>query len=59
VHKNAFMADLSRWETKNLKVVMQNADIFSFFNQIWILPTDFHKIPQYQILLKSVLWEPR
>ena len=43
----------------NLKVVKQNADIFfSFFNQIWILLTGFHKIPQYQILLKSVLWEP-
>ena len=29
------------------------------FNQIWIISTDSHGSPQYQILCKSVQWEPR
>jgi hypothetical protein len=31
----------------------------SDFNKIWIFLTDILKILKYQILLKSVQWEPR
>ena len=34
-------------------------DIFLAFNQILIMATDFHTSLQYQILRKSVKWEPR
>jgi len=32
-------------------------DMVFSFNQLWILTTDFHKSPQYNISRKSIQWK--
>ena len=45
------------WLKKYILVVMYHL-AFSDFNDTWIFSTEFRKIIKYQILWKSVQWEP-
>jgi len=60
LHKSVFTMNLCRQEQQNiLGLHVKYPIFFSDFKQIRSFMTTFHKSLEYQILSKSVHWEPR
>jgi hypothetical protein len=57
-HSKKNWARYDKRNVRNIGLHVMYPLFLSDFNETWIFQTDFREIHKYQILLKSVKWEP-